>query len=130
MYTLAEKKKLGELVNKYKEKYDKELKDLEGKSSYDYKRKMHAPMKPKRAFLAAAVRNVYAYLSKVKHDDPNLEKVLKFAKRFHEKYLSNEFLKEEEPTKERCCESGEGRKVKVPEVREAVFQWFIAKGKA
>ena len=34
MYTLAEKKELGE----YKEKYDKKLKNLEGKTNYDYKR--------------------------------------------------------------------------------------------
>ena len=34
MYTLAEKKELGE----YEEKYDKELKNLEGKTNYDYKR--------------------------------------------------------------------------------------------
>ena len=34
MYTLAEKKELGE----YEEKYDKELKNLEDKTNYDYKR--------------------------------------------------------------------------------------------
>ena len=79
MYTLAEKKELGELDNKQKQKYDKELKDLEGKTNYDYKRKKHVPMKPKQGFIAAAVRNFYTDLSKVKHDDLNLEKALKFA---------------------------------------------------
>ena len=39
MYTLAEKKELEELVNKYKKKYDKKLKDVEGKTSYDEKQK-------------------------------------------------------------------------------------------
>ena len=39
MYNLPEKKELGELVNKYKEKHDTELKDLEGKTNYYYKRK-------------------------------------------------------------------------------------------
>ena len=71
MYTLTEKKEMGELVNKYKEKYDKELKDLECETSYDYKRKKHVPMKPKQAFIAAAVRNFYTDLLKLKHDDPN-----------------------------------------------------------
>ena len=36
-------------------------------------------MKPKQGFIAAAVRNFYTDLSKVKHDDLNLEKTLKFA---------------------------------------------------
>ena len=79
MHTSAEKKEPRELVNRYKEKYDKELKDLEGKTNYDYKRKKHVPMKPKQGFIAAAVRNFYTDLSKVKHDDLNLEKALKFA---------------------------------------------------
>ena len=33
-------------------------------------------MKPKHGFLAAAVSNFYTDLSKVKHDDPDLEKAL------------------------------------------------------
>ena len=33
MYTLAEKKEPEELVNRYNKKYDKELKDLEGKTT-------------------------------------------------------------------------------------------------
>ena len=39
MYTLAEKKELEELVNKYKKKYDKKLKDVKGKTNYDEKQK-------------------------------------------------------------------------------------------
>ena len=37
-YSLAEKKKLGELIVKYKDN-NKELKNLEGKTHYDCKRK-------------------------------------------------------------------------------------------
>ena len=37
-YSLVEKKKLGELIVKYKDN-DKELKNLEGKTHYDCKRK-------------------------------------------------------------------------------------------
>ena len=58
-YSLAEKKKLEELVEKYKKEYDKEVKVLQGKSHYDYKRKKHAPIKPKQGFLATAVREFY-----------------------------------------------------------------------
>ena len=32
-YSLSEKKQLGELISNHKEKYDKELKELEGKDS-------------------------------------------------------------------------------------------------
>ena len=46
-YSLAEKRELGELIQKYKEVYDKESKELEGKTKYDYKRKKHVQVKPK-----------------------------------------------------------------------------------
>ena len=38
-YSLAEKRALGELVEKCKKEYDKEVKALQGKTYYDYKRK-------------------------------------------------------------------------------------------
>ena len=38
-YSLAEKKELGKLVEKCKKEYDKEVKALQGKTHYDYKRK-------------------------------------------------------------------------------------------
>ena len=43
-YSLAEKQELGELVKKYKKEYDKEVKALQWKTHYDYKRKKHVPM--------------------------------------------------------------------------------------
>ena len=39
-YSLTEKKELGELVEKYKKEYDKEVKAFQGKTHYDYKRKI------------------------------------------------------------------------------------------
>ena len=38
-YSLSEKKQLGDLISNHKEKYDKELKVLEGNTRYDHKRK-------------------------------------------------------------------------------------------
>ena len=55
-YSLAEKKELGEIIVKYLEDYDKEVRNLEGKTHYDYKRKKHVPTKPKQGFLVTAVR--------------------------------------------------------------------------
>ena len=57
---MAEKKALGELVEKYKKEYDKEVKVLQGKTYYDYKRKKTRLIKPKQGFLATAVREFYS----------------------------------------------------------------------
>ena len=50
--------------------------------------------------------------------------VLKFTKRCYEKYLATDF-EGAEPSKKRFRESGAWRKCKAPEVREAMFEWFI-----
>ena len=68
-YSLSEKKQLGELISNHKRKFDKELKELAGKTRYDHKRKKHVPMKPKQGFIAAAVTEFCTDLSKVKHDN-------------------------------------------------------------
>ena len=60
----------------------------------------------------------------MKHDDNNLSKALKFAKRCHEKYSNDEFV-EEEHSKKIFRESRGRRKCKAPEVIEAMFEWFI-----
>ena len=122
--SLSEKKQLGELISNHKEKYDKELKELEGKTRYDHKQKKHVPMKRKQGFIATAVSEFYTDLSKVKHVNPNFVMALKFSRRCYEKYLANGF-EGEEPPKKRFRESGAGRKCKAPEVREAMFEWFI-----
>ena len=36
-YSLAEKNELGQMVEKYKKEYDKEVKALQEKTHYDYK---------------------------------------------------------------------------------------------
>ena len=123
-YSLSETKQLGELMFNHKEKYDKKLKELEGQTRYDHKRKKKLPMKPKQGFIAAAVKEFYTDLSKVKHDNQYLVKALKFAKRCYQIYLANN-SEGEEPPKNRFRESGTGRKCKAPEVREAMFEWFI-----
>ena len=113
------------MVEKYKKEYCKDVHAPQRKTYYDYKRKKHVPIKLKQGFLVTAVREFYSDLADVKHDDNNLSKALKFAKRCHEKYLNDEFV-DEEPSKKRFRESGGRRKCKAPEVREAImFEWFI-----
>ena len=70
------------MVQKYKKEYDKEIKALQGKTNYDYKREKHVPIKPKPGFLATAAREFQSDLAHVKHDDNNLSKALKFQKRY------------------------------------------------
>ena len=56
--------------------------------------------------------------------DNNFSKALKFEKRCDQKCLNNEFL-DEKPAKKRFREIGGWRKCKAPEVKEAMFEWFI-----
>ena len=75
------------MLEKYKKEHDKEVKGLQGETHYDYKRKKPVLIKPKKGFLVTAVREFYIDLADVKDDDNNLSKALKFAKRYHEKYV-------------------------------------------
>ena len=123
-YTLAEKQELGQLVEKCKKEHDEEVKKLNGKTCYDYKRKKHVLVTPKQGYLAKACRSFYDDLSGVKHNDSRLQSALKLAKRCHEKYLDpgNECLPSEA---KKFRESGAGRKIKVLEVRQELFEWFV-----
>ena len=52
---MAEKKELGDLVEKYKKEYDKEVKALQGKT-HDYNQKKHVPIKPKQVSCNSCLR--------------------------------------------------------------------------
>ena len=99
-FSLNEKKELGELVEKYKKKYDEEVAALRGQTTYDYRTKKHVPKKPKQGFLATAVREFYSDLTDAKHNDSNLLSAVKLAKRCHDKLLSGGFDNEEPSKKE------------------------------
>ena len=95
------------------------------KTKQNEKGKIYVPIKPKQGFLATAVQEFHRDLADVKHDDNNLSKALKFAKRCDdEKYLNDESV-DEKPSKKRFRGSERGRKCKAPEVREAMVEWFI-----
>ena len=57
-YSLSEKKQLGELISNHKEKYDKELKELEGKTRYDHKRKKTCTNETKTRFYCCCCNGV------------------------------------------------------------------------
>ena len=83
-YSNEEKLALGELVCKYHEGYEAEIKRNKSKTKYDYKHKKHVPLKPKCGYLAKAVREFYTDLADVANNDPVFNKALKVASRAYE----------------------------------------------
>ena len=73
--------------------------------------------------MARAVREFYSDLKDVKHNDPDLSNALKLGKRCINSLEANDFT--ESPTKVKFCQARGGRKKSVPEVREAMYDWFI-----
>ena len=59
----------------------------------------------------------------VKHNDPYLSNALKLEKRCLDSLEPNKFT--EPPTKVKFCQAGGGRKMPVPDVPEAMCDWFI-----
>ena len=130
-YLLDEKKAFGKLVAKYKTEYDDEVKRLRGKTRWDGKRKQHVDLKPKEGYISKSVRNFCADLKNAKHDDKSFRSASTFAVRCHKSILKNTWNDIEDENgktskaKKRFRESGGGRKPKAPEVRNAVFEWFL-----
>ena len=114
---------LGELVVKFKDKFDVEVKKNEGKTKFDAKRKIHVAIKPSTGFIAKAVRHFYSDLANASNDDPDFERAAKLASRC---YNDLERLRDPSscpPKKSRG--TGAGLKVKAQEVRVALFNWFV-----
>ena len=59
----------------------------------------------------------------MKHNDPDLSNALKLGKRCLDSLEANDFT--EPPTKVKFLQAGGGRKKSVPEVRKAMYDWFI-----
>ena len=76
-YSNEEKLALGELVAKFKDKFDAEVKKNEGKTKFDAKRKIHLAIKPSTGFIAKSARHFYSDLPNVSNDDPDFERATK-----------------------------------------------------
>ena len=121
LYSNDEKLQLAELVAEKKREENMKLKWHIIR--YDNKRKKHVAIKPTGGYLAKAVREFYPDLAKVKNDDPNFCNTVKLATRC---YNEIEQLRDPStcaPAKKRTI--GGGRNSKAPEVREALFSWFV-----
>ena len=65
-------------------------------------------MKAKQGFMAAVKRNFYIDLAKVKHDDPNIDKICK--EMSQKKYLSKTLLKKKNLQRNDFVNVGEDEK--------------------
>ena len=87
------------------------------------KKKSHVPIKPTTGFVAKVVRKFYTDLSSVANNGPQFEKAVKLASRCY-----NDIDNLRDPAlfpSKKTRSSGAGRKPKTPEIREALFSWFI-----
>ena len=81
------------------------------------------PIKPSTGYVARAVRYFYSDLADISNNDPEFIKAVKLASRSY-----NELENLRDPS---CCPpkksrgAGVGRRVKAPEVRVALFHWFV-----
>ena len=123
LYSNDEKLQLAELVAEKKEEYDANVALNEWKTRYDNERKNHVAIKPTGGYLAKAVQEFYPDLAKARNDDPNFCKAVKLAARYYNEIEQLRDASTCAPAKKRAI--GGGRKSKAPEVREALFSWFI-----
>ena len=61
----------------------------------------------------------------MKNDDPVMKKAVKLGKRCYENQIASQRDIKESPTKSKFQNPGGGSKVTAPEVREALYDWFI-----
>ena len=116
-YSIQDKIELGKLVAQFKDEYEAS----KNKQNYNSKRKVFE--KPKSDYVARAVRVFYDDMKNYKGRDPEFLKALSFARRCYNDFVNSKFS--DEPPQKRFRAVGGGRKIQAPEVREALFFWFI-----
>ena len=80
---------------------------------------------PREWYIARAVREYHKELKGLKKDDPVMKKAVKLGKRCYNQQMKNQLEIVELPTKSKFRNPGGERKVTAPEVREALYDWFI-----
>ena len=124
-YSLDEKNEFGKQCKMYKEEYDAKVEECKKEVNWNDKIKKHTNKLPREGYLAHAVRAYYPDLQGLKHDHPVLVKALKLGKRCYDQVVKYENEVTERPAKSKFRQSGGGRKVVAPTVREALYDWFI-----
>ena len=128
-YTMEEKRKLGELCAQYKSDYAREV--ASAPLIWDSKRKRHIRRQPKEGYKSRAVRAFFPSLKDTPATHPKFKQAVSLANRCFESRKRGRDLDDdfhESPSKnmkKAFREQGGGRKPIAPEVRQAVFEWFI-----
>ena len=97
-----------------------EIKERQGTTA---KEKKHVPIIPTTGYVAKAVRTFYSDLADGPNDDPLFRRAIKLVSRA---YSDLDNLRDPSlcpPKRKRA--TGTGRKAKAPEVRQALFSWFV-----
>ena len=76
----------------------------------------------KHCHVARTVRKFYSDLKDVKHDNPTLTKSLKLGKSLNQ-VEANEDAVTAPPSKSKYRQTGGGRKITIPDVRQVLFEW-------
>ena len=117
-YPVDEKRDLAKMVAKYKQIYDE---TIAKKKQYNPKTKTWTVPKPN--YVSQAVRKFYPELKAKLAHDMDFRKAHSFAQRCFNQFEKAPQL-EPIPNK-RFRAPGGGRKARAPEVRDALFEWFI-----
>ena len=90
-YSLKEKHELGQLITKYKSKYDDYVTQNQNRINYNHNLKRHTEKLPKEGYMARAVREFYSDLKDKKHNDHDLSNSLKLGKWCLDSLDANDF---------------------------------------
>ena len=110
-------------VKEFKQQYLLELEALKSNTHWDAKRKCHVPGQPKQGYLTRAIRSFCSNLSEAKSGSQEIKNACKLAKRRYEKLEKGD--SEDGIASKKFRTTGGDRKSRAPEVRKALFQWFI-----
>ena len=115
---------------KYKKEYDEFVNKSKKNKIYDSKTKKWKVAMPKESYVSKAVRHFYADLKHAQSSSQEFKKAYNMVNRafqdFEKGKLEPEHILEEPPSK-RYRLSGAGPKLRAPEIRDELFQWFIGK---
>ena len=131
-YTLAEKEKLADVVEKYKVLYDKEVEEKSKlPKQWDPKRKTFVTPAVQWGYLSRSVKEVFPHLAKLPSKEDRVIKAVAVARRAYETRKMKRKAAEDleidsvSTSEKKFRAEGGGRKAKALEVRQAAFEWMF-----
>lgn len=122
-YSLEEKMALGELCKKYKKEFDQISLENAHSIKFNAKKRKFTQVIAPSGWASRAVREFYFDLKDVPNSDPKFRSAKSLAERCYKMVTSSN--RNPVPSKSKFRQPGGGRRVKAPEVRLALYSWFI-----